>query len=242
MLPYYGTTGKWAQYSNEILIEFYTANGGGNYIDVGANIGLTTIPVAQNKDVACLAIEPEPRNFRYLRENVSVNCSHDNVTLKNAAAFSKRCTLNLGLSPDNLGDHRIRMDAVAREASEVGRVTVEVDAVPLDELVQFDNRPLAIKIDTQGAEPHVIAGGRRTLQRAQLLLIELWPYGIAQASGEVDEILTLLDQHFAVVSIYRDNDPRQAPMPITVVRDVIREMFHANVSDPDFYVDLIARK
>src|SRR5712691_12587162 len=48
ILPNYMKSGRWAEQSNEALSKFFAASGGGTYIDVGANIGLTTIPIARN--------------------------------------------------------------------------------------------------------------------------------------------------------------------------------------------------
>ena len=57
---------------------------GGTFIDVGANIGLTLVPVASNRSVRCYGFEPEPLNFSYLARNVAANCKFDNVTLYSA--------------------------------------------------------------------------------------------------------------------------------------------------------------
>jgi hypothetical protein len=37
--------------------------------------------------------------------------------------------------------------------------TIDVEAIPLDEIVGTLNGPLAVKIDTEGAEPFVVLGG-----------------------------------------------------------------------------------
>ena len=60
------------------------------------------------------------------------------------------------------------------------RRTIEVEALPLDDAAGEAQQPLVIKIDTQGAEPYVFAGGREVIGRAGLLVSEFWPYGIAQ--------------------------------------------------------------
>jgi hypothetical protein len=61
VLPEYAATGTFAETVTSALTDFL--RGGGTYIDVGANIGLTIIPVARNPNVHCLAFEPEPVNF-----------------------------------------------------------------------------------------------------------------------------------------------------------------------------------
>ena len=88
--------------------------------------------------------------------------------------------LDFELSNYNLGDHRVRVDDTNVAKAETRQV-IRVQAVPLDslDLVRAD-RALGVKIDTQGAEPFVIAGGRKTLSSAQLLVLEWWPYMITR--------------------------------------------------------------
>jgi len=62
---------------------------GGVYIDIGANIGLTAIPVASNPEVACLSFEPDPENFRYLRNNVEQNCAHRNGSCSTSRSLTR---------------------------------------------------------------------------------------------------------------------------------------------------------
>ena len=45
--------------------------------------------------------------------------------------------------------------------------------------------PLAVKIDTQGAEPFVVSGGKETLGRAGLIVSEFGPDGMAQLGGNL---------------------------------------------------------
>ena len=50
ILPIYARSGTWARRTNVELIAFFEGRSG-TYIDAGANIGLTTVPVAQNAKV-----------------------------------------------------------------------------------------------------------------------------------------------------------------------------------------------
>ena len=62
----YASTGTWAQSTNSLFSSFFSESHGGTYLDIGANIGLTTIPIAQLPGVQCVAFEPAPENFRNL--------------------------------------------------------------------------------------------------------------------------------------------------------------------------------
>ena len=98
MLPIYATTGKWNHEMNERLTAFFSKDGG-TYVDVGANIGLTLVPLAQNPNVDIIAFEPDPSNFHYLSRNVADNCKHANITLHQLAAFREKTQLKFELSP-----------------------------------------------------------------------------------------------------------------------------------------------
>jgi FkbM family methyltransferase len=191
ILPFYARTGTWAPETNARLVEFF-AGRGGTYIDIGANIGLTTIPVAQNPNVACVAIEADPDNFAYLSANIAANCPHNNVTLHQVAAYSHTAMVELELSRDNFGDHHIK-GTVSRDENEDGRhTTIRVKAAAIDDLVKPTRFPLAVKIDTQGAEPFVIQGATQTLAMAKLAIIEFWPYGVHRMGGDIRDVIELL--------------------------------------------------
>ena len=59
----------WGKYATAVLLEFFTRRGAGTYVDVGANIGLTTIPIALLPEMSVTSIEPGPDNFRHLSRN-----------------------------------------------------------------------------------------------------------------------------------------------------------------------------
>jgi FkbM family methyltransferase len=119
--------------------------------------------VAQDPTVRCLAFEPDPVNSRHLRANVERNCPNHNVNVCQVALFSDKSTLDFALNDWNLGDHRLSL------AHHGPNRTIQVEAVPLDQFVDQVVGPVAAKIDTQGAEPFVIAGGREVLSGASLV-------------------------------------------------------------------------
>jgi FkbM family methyltransferase len=242
VLKQYAQTGVWAERTNSLLRSFF-ANTGGNYIDIGANIGLTTIPVAQNPQVRCLAIEPEPKNFANLCINVIQNCPYNNVEVRQLAMFARREKLSLELSSGNLGDHRLRIGEKARLLGEERRLTTEVDAVPLDEIAGGLSEPLAVKIDTQGAEPFVVSGGKETLGRAGLLVSEFWPYGMSRLGGNAMDFIEFLRNRFSTLAIaMKEDEPVLAPRPSAEVCEQLSALIEAHSDNPRMYLDVIARR
>ena len=80
-------------YFHEIIKE------GMNIVDVGANIGAYTILAAEKvgKDGKVIAIEPEPRNYEQLLENIKLN-NFQNVIPKNIALTDHEGFEKLSLS------------------------------------------------------------------------------------------------------------------------------------------------
>lgn len=190
----YARTGFWAKRTNTLVSEFLSD--GGLYLDIGGNIGLTTIPIAKNADVECVVFEPEPTNFRHLSANITANCGNGNVTTHNLALFDRETSICFEVSPTNSGDNRIRMTGEGGTYGEENWQTIEVQTARLDDLGIMPREPMAAKIDTQGAEPFIVAGGSKTLAQAGLLAIEFWPYGMARMGGNPEVVIQFLGDSF----------------------------------------------
>src|SRR6266851_2792132 len=108
----------------------------------------------QRPDFRIIAIEPVPDNAECLRRNVQAN-SIENVEVVEAALGENHGT--------------IRMTSEGPWSSVGGRgEPVNCRCIPLDE---FADRDVAfLKIDTEGYEPHVLAGARRLLAKSRPLM------------------------------------------------------------------------
>lgn len=172
----YSASGYWAKDINDLVRNTLMTAGGGTYLDIGANLGLTVVPTADLPGVQVHAFEPEPRNFRYLNMNVQTNCPTAQVTLHNVALTDRCSTVKLELSNDNSGDHRLRVQGQGASIGEEVRQVIPVEGVRLDDLPIAAVDPVVIKVDTQGAEPLVLKGGERLFRRAALVILEYCPY------------------------------------------------------------------
>ena len=233
VLPEYAETGTFASTVTATLSAFF-GSGGGTYMDIGANIGLTTIPLARNPLVRCIAFEPEPQNFEFLKRNVARNAPRATVDFQPVALFRSRGTMSLAIADGNIGDHRLTEKGVA------GRRSVEIPTMPLDDFLPRVVEPLAIKIDTQGAEPFIIEGGRQVLGRAGLLAIEFCPYLIGQLGGDANLVIDLLSgfDQAAVMSGGKAETPNL--VSIAEAQSILRsKLANARATDED-YLDIIA--
>lgn len=204
----YAVNGFWARAANQFFCEFFGRAGGGTYLDIGANIGLTTIPVAQNPRVTCKAFEPVLRNFEYLTRNIAANCPHDNVALFNLALFDRPTTLEMGLAARNSGDARIHVDERGGNGGDPSGGVVAVVAERLDDVLALDDleRPIAAKVVTQGAEARVLAGGHAVLGAADVLVLEFDPALIREIDADVEVTTGFLARNFTAAARLRGPD------------------------------------
>lgn len=155
-------------------------------VDIGANIGTTTIDLLSRLPNACaVAFEPDPDNFCLLRQNLIGNDLSDRVTVHRAALSDADGVLTLERNPGNPGDYRVRVgDSPGRYGEEQWN-TETVSAWRLDTLVERGvitlDKATLLWIDAQGHEAHILAGAQRFAHLPMAL--EFWPYGLRRAGG-----------------------------------------------------------
>jgi FkbM family methyltransferase len=174
-------------------------------LDIGANIGMIGIGLLCAGLVErVVAIEPEPRNFDFLVQNVALNGLGAKVTCLPLAASDRRGELEFELSEENIADHRVRSAGFLNEATmgEGSRQVITVPAVPLDEVPEAAAADL-IWIDVQGYEAHAFRGARSILSQGIPVEAEIWPYGLLRAGTAPEDFAALVGEfwsHFRVVS------------------------------------------
>ncbi len=207
------------------LIERGLGKGPGVYIDIGANIGLTLVPIARLEDVACYGFEPEPENFALLEANIRANVPSARVKLFNLALATEKAPLEFELNEENRGDHRVRGAPLIKteKFGESGRQTITVEGAPLDEIIDAESLDggCVIKIDTQGSEVNVFRGGDKVFARADVVIAEFCPYLLLRMGTPVEEYLSFM-RHFPFGAIMPD--AVTDPVVLSPIDDVIAEL------------------
>jgi FkbM family methyltransferase len=202
----YALERRWSAETLEAVRGFFGARDGGTYLDIGANIGLTAIPVAAS-GIDVIAFEPVPQNHAYLLQNIAANGVARRIRVENVALMDRAGEIVMELSPANHGDHRVRRGGGVSLMREDNWATTVVAARPLDDWADRVPAPLALKIDTQGAEPFVIAGGPRICALAELAIVEFSPYSMNRMQSDPAVILDYL-RPFAQIAIYEAENAR----------------------------------
>jgi FkbM family methyltransferase len=154
-------------------------------VDVGANIGLTSIFMAAcAPDVRVIAIEPSPTTFASLRTNIARSGFRGIEALPVAIAARDGTAEFLDLPGFLAGSHLV--GAAPGHPTAAGVVPSVVRCTTLDELdrtTPFGRLDL-LKIDAEGAELPILSGATRVLARYRpVTVVEFNAYVLVTLQG-----------------------------------------------------------
>jgi FkbM family methyltransferase len=152
--------------SNQLEFELFEQliEPGDIVIDVGANIGVLTIPLAKavGKSGLVFAIDPQPHVFNCLCGNLFINNIHNVHAINRAAAHASGVmaflpTVNYDVEA-NFGS--VFVTASKQEFSSQPIATIAIDEFNLPKLK-------LLKIDVEGMELAVLEGAKETIKRTK---------------------------------------------------------------------------
>jgi FkbM family methyltransferase len=132
------------------------------FIDCGAYDGdsVRAFLAYQDGDFGRIyAFEPDPRNCEKLRSFVNS---------LGAEAAERIQVFNAGVGAQRA---KLRFDSAGNMSSSFSKAgAVEVDVVPIDEVVEANGAPVYLKFDVEGAELEALGGAKRLIGQAQPLV------------------------------------------------------------------------
>jgi FkbM family methyltransferase len=161
-------------YEKELLRHIQAVVTAGSwYFDVGANIGLMSVPVLQScANVHVLSFEPSPNSRPYLLKTWD-NCpwkSRWKVVEKAAGDRSK--SVQMSLSPRDLGGFdSIRYTERVKRA---GVVTIEMTTIDAEWRALGKPPVSCMKLDVEGAELMALSGAQELIAAARPFIIMEW--------------------------------------------------------------------
>lgn len=182
------TSNGYERFETDLLLDHLLP--GDMVVDIGANIGVYTLPMAKQvgETGKVYAFEPVPRNFALLMKNLQAN-QLTNVIAKQMALLDKPGSALFHLSQESC-------TFFDNGTSKKG-IPVLVDTL---EHVLFtmhqEQRPInVIKIDTEGCEPFIILGAKEIIsQQCPTLILEYWPYGYRHGGADAHTMISFLLQ------------------------------------------------
>lgn len=187
-------------------------------LNIGANIGMTCIALLKHSYFdRAIAIEPASDNFRLLLRNIEQNGLSGRILPSQCAVSAISGWLDMELSPDNPGDHRIRLTETPGFYREEKRKTVQVQARALDDLLAEEPLTSApsidlVWIDIQGHEGHLFKGARKFFARGIPAVSEFWPYGIERSGISKEEYCSILGGLFTSFYVVGSEPVRRQPI------------------------------
>ena len=167
---------------------------GRRVIDLGANVGSTTIPLAR-QGFRVLAVEPVPSTFAFLEENVRNNDPDQRITILQRAVGRESEVFTIALTSHG-SSH------VVPESADpgTGAQTIEVQAEAIPELLRLGgvgpHEEIAfVWSDTEGCEGYVVATGSVLWEKGVPLYAEIQPGALDQVIG-VSTFLELVSTSF----------------------------------------------
>ena len=152
------------------LISTYIKDNDGSVLDIGANIGVISIPLAKKfKDVNFFLFEPHPEIFKELDTNVSYN-RLKNVNTFNVAIsdiHNEYKTLYAAKDYENRGLSSLKINHDNKIYEKIDVKCFNIDKFFEQKNIKID----VIKIDTQGTELQILQSSRNTIKKNKPVII-----------------------------------------------------------------------
>lgn len=144
-----------------------------DFIDIGANVGFFSIHLALRPtwQGRVFAIEPNPRAFDFLEQNIAHNDLQETITALKFAVAENASEIDL-VAVDGREEYSTISNTVHPSVKDQKTTTYRVSAAPLDQLLEGKNcDPGLIKIDAEGAELFVLKGMATTIRKYQPTIV-----------------------------------------------------------------------
>jgi len=154
---------------------------GGQFVDVGANIGIYSLYCAdKHPDMVMLAFEPFPKNYERLVENYQLN-GFENIIAANVAIGAYSGVLNLNCVSNKVGSSGHQLN---------DKKGIMCACVTLDNFKRLSNIPMNyIKIDTDGNEYDIIRNAHTVLADPETRSV------LIEVNDHKKEILEIFQSH-----------------------------------------------
>ncbi len=226
----------------KVVHDFNTTRlkGKGTIVDVGANIGVTSLGMIHNGLVEkAIAIEPDPHNFSLLKHNVGQNGLRDSFICLPLAISDAKGTVILERCNTNYGMHRVKPGSAGDISSEwsqgTGRPLIRVKSDSLDHVVgrlpqSFTEEIALIWIDVEGFEGYVFEGSPRVFSRGIPIVAEINPAAMRQAGMSQEQFCDIASGRWSTYwTTFKDKFIRRPISDLAVVFDELDDKEFTNL-------------
>lgn len=217
----------------------------GTVLDIGANIGVTSIGMLHNGWFEnAIAIEAEPNNCALLEKNIIQNKLSDKIEVLPYAVSDNKKIIEFELSQNNFGGHAVRMsfnkqahDLTANELyNESSRQVIKINSDKIDHLLKnicknFQQNIALIWIDVEGHEGYVFQGAKELLSNDIPVVAEIYPYLILRSGMDLNtfsDIVCGIWSSFYVMRKWAYNTGTFVKYPIVMFNFFLQEELAKN--------------
>lgn len=174
------------------LIEL--ANGKTVVFDIGAHIGICTLPISNvlKKGGVCYAFEPADTNRKYLEMHLKMNNIGNIIVVP--LLIGDRCSNAIEFYE---ADADSGMNSICeRSETDCTYSKVIKEQITIDHFVNINNCiPELLKIDVEGAELNVLSGARDVLRKYHPeIILSVHPAHLKMLGYTVKELIRLIDE------------------------------------------------
>lgn len=231
---------NWNPFSHvleDLVLAAFALHGAFSVIDVGCQYGSSAMETARR--VAALGADAEVLAFDcgVAGELAEINIANNGFTKRIAFSRSAIGPIDgwIMMHREIYHSENNRVVNPSREGA-IRSLSVPVQCTRLDTVVENCSSPdaLVVKIDTQGAEPMVLAGATQFMaRRKHAMLIEFTPHAIAGQVDPVEFLSMLLAEHY----VFNVNAGGSQP---TRINDAgVQQVVQSVASSESAYTDLL---
>lgn len=188
------------------------ARGKSCVLDIGAHIGLVSLPFSQSiaNDGTIYAFEPATANGEFLKQHIASNNISNIEVITDLLGDTEKDSVEFFESTGDSG-----MNTIANSGSQRGYTSTKKRQITLDEFCANQQlAPQLIKIDTEGAEVGILKGAQNTLRQHQpTIYLSVHPRHIIELGSTVEELEKLLQDLNYKVTDMDGNEVR--PLELT---------------------------
>lgn len=179
--------------------------------DVGANIGLFSVMLADLENIDVHAFEPIPATFERLKNNITLNHFDSKIHLNLIAVGSEKGEVEFDVFADSPAINRLsNRSQIAPQSTKV--ICQKVPVIALDDYCKNQNIEQIdfLKIDVEGMETQVLQGAKELLkaQKVSSILLEVCPNNLRITCNSVEVLYsTILELGYSVYRLSEDGKP-----------------------------------
>ena len=209
-------------------------------LDIGANVGYTTMTLASivGPTGHVFAVEPDPRNLKLLRRSIRLNRWDDRVSVHPCAVSDRDTTAAFRLA------RRTNLNSLDMTDHTRDSNTMEIPVVRLDSFFRDRPPPNFIKMDIEGHEVNVLRGFEETVRATPFLvrvLMEVHPVMYTEEHSLRKILESYLSLGFRCKYLVSAGEPRPSalvqrgyePTEIVAMKGKHQRAIYANLSDED---------